>query len=96
MDFYRGGIQGNHRYPPVRYLFFLKSVKNPFQQVVFCPAVNSDVNDMPGAKGFRKGPPFTTVFSDIDDGIKEPAVIDFYISPLFGKKTEYLFSLFPR
>jgi hypothetical protein len=61
---------------------FLRGVKNPFQYSVFCPAVDSDVDGMPGAEGFRKGPPFTAVFTDIDDGIKEPAVIDFYIFPL--------------
>jgi hypothetical protein len=50
---------------------------------------------MPRAEGFREGPPFTAVFADIDDSIKEPAVMDFYISPLLGEKTENLFSLFP-
>lgn len=94
MHFYRCGVQGNHPYPLVRYLFFLKSVKNPFQHAVFGPSVDSDVDGMPGAEGFREGPPFTAVFADIDDGVKEPVVIDFHISPLFGKQTDNFVSLF--
>jgi hypothetical protein len=38
---------------------------------------------MPGSEAFREGSPFTAVFTDIFDGVKESAVIDFYISPLF-------------
>jgi hypothetical protein len=92
MDF---GIQGKDGYPLVRYLFLLKGVKDPFQHAVFCPPVDSDVDGMPRAEGFRESPPFTAVFADIDEGIKEPAVIDFYISPLFGEEPEDLFPLFP-
>jgi hypothetical protein len=55
----------------------------------------SDIDGMPGAEGFREGPPFTAVFADIDEGVKEPAVINFYISPLLREQTENLFSLFP-
>jgi hypothetical protein len=50
---------------------------------------------MPGTEDFRKCPPFTAVFEDIDDGVKEPAIIDFYISSLFRKKVNYFFSAVP-
>jgi hypothetical protein len=49
---------------------------------------------MPGTEGFRERPPFTAVFTDIDDGVKEPAAIDFYISPLFREKGNNFFPLF--
>jgi hypothetical protein len=61
-------------------------VKDTFQHAVFGPSVDSDVDGMPGAEGFREGPPFAAVFADIDDSVKEPAVMDFYISPLFREK----------
>jgi hypothetical protein len=51
---------------------------------------------MPRPEDFRKCPPFTAVFEDIDDGVKEPVIIDFYISSLFRKKVNYFFPLFPR
>jgi hypothetical protein len=94
MHFYRGGIQGNHGYPPVCYLFFLEGVKNPFQDAVFSPPVDSDVDGMPGAEGLRECPPFTTVFADIDERVKEAAVIGFHISPLFREKVNNFFPLF--
>jgi hypothetical protein len=70
-------------------------VENPFQHAVLGPSVDSDVDGMPGSEGFREGPPFAAVFADRDDGVKEPAVIDFYLSPLFGEEPEDLFPLFP-
>jgi hypothetical protein len=94
MHFYRYGIQGDHAYGFDRYLFFLEGVKNPFQHAVFSPSVDSDVDGMPGAEGFREGPPFTAVFADIDERVKEAAVIDFHISPLFRKKGNNFFPLF--
>jgi hypothetical protein len=69
-------------------------VKNPFQDAVFCPAVDSDVDGMPGAEGFRKGPLFTAVFADIDEGIKKLSIIDFHISPLFGEDADNFVPLF--
>jgi hypothetical protein len=58
----------------------------PIQHAVFCPPVDSDIDGMPGTEGFRKGPPFTAVLADSDDGIKEPAVIDFYISVILHEE----------
>jgi hypothetical protein len=71
-------------------------VKNPFQHVVFGPPVDSEVDGMPGAEGFREGRPFTAVFTDIDDGVKEAAIIDLYISPLYGEQADNVVPLFPR
>jgi hypothetical protein len=87
-------IQGNRRYPLARHRFFLKGVKNPLQHAVFCPAIDSDADGAPGAEGFRERPPFAAVFADRDESLKRPAVIDFYISPLFGEKADYFFPLF--
>jgi hypothetical protein len=70
-------------------------VKNPFQHTVFGPPVDSDVDGMPGAEGGGESPPFTAVFADIDYGVKEAAVIDFHVSPLFRKKDNNFFPLFP-
>jgi hypothetical protein len=72
----------------------LKRVKDPFQRPVFGPAVDSDVDGMLEAEGFRERPPFTAVFTDIDDGVKKPTAIDFYISPLFREKGNNFFPLF--
>jgi hypothetical protein len=94
MRFYRGGIPGNHDYPSVWYRFFLEGVKHPFQDAVLSPPVDSDVDGMPGAEGRRERPPFTAVFADIDESVKEATVIDFHISPLFRKKGNNFFSLF--
>jgi hypothetical protein len=69
-------------------------VKNLFQHAVLCLPVDSDAEGMPGAEGLGEGAPFTAVFTDIDYGVKEAAVIDFHISPLFGKKAHNFFPLF--
>jgi hypothetical protein len=50
---------------------------------------------MPGAEGFREGRPFTAVFTEIDDGVKEAAIIDFYISRLYGEQADNVVPLFP-
>jgi hypothetical protein len=50
---------------------------------------------MPGAEGFGESPLFAAVFADIDYGVKEAAVIDFHVSPMFGKKDHNFFPLFP-
>jgi hypothetical protein len=50
---------------PVCYLFFLESLKNPFQDTVFCPPVDSDADGMPWAEGLRERAPFAAVFADI-------------------------------
>jgi hypothetical protein len=71
-------------------------VKNPFQHTIFGPAVDSEVDGMPGTEGFREGPPFTAVFTDTDKSVKEPAIIDLYISRLYGKQADNLVPLFPR
>jgi hypothetical protein len=49
---------------------------------------------MPGAEDLREGPPLAAVFADIDDRVKELAVIDFYLSPLFREKVDNFFPLF--
>jgi hypothetical protein len=69
-------------------------LKNPFQDTVFCPSVDSDADGMPWAEGLRERAPFAAVFADIYYGVKETAVIDFHVSPLFGKKIHNFFPLF--
>jgi hypothetical protein len=76
-------------------LFLPEGLKNPFQDAVFCPPVDSYTDGMPGAEGPGEGTPFTAVLADIDYGVKKAAVIDFHVSPLFGKKVHNFFSLFP-
>jgi hypothetical protein len=49
---------------------------------------------MPGAESLRECPPFTAVFADIDESVKEAAVIGFHLSPLFRKKGNHFFPLF--
>jgi hypothetical protein len=49
---------------------------------------------MPRAEDLREGPPFTAIFTDIDESIKEAVVINFHISPLFRKKVNDSFPLF--
>jgi hypothetical protein len=68
-----------------------ESVKNPFQHAVFSPPVDSDVDGMPGAENRRERPPFTAVFADVEERVKEVAAIDFRISPLFRKKVNNFF-----
>jgi hypothetical protein len=60
---------------------------------VFCPAIDSDIDGMLRAEGFREGPPLAAVFADIADGVKELAGINFYISPLGGEQTDNVVSL---
>jgi hypothetical protein len=72
-------------------LFLPESLKNPFQDAVFCPPVDSDVDGMPEAEGPGEGPPFAAVFANIDYGVWETAVIDFHVSPLFGEKVIIFF-----
>jgi hypothetical protein len=66
-------------------------MKNPFQDAVFCPPVDSDVDGMPGAEGLGECSSFAAVFADVDYGVKEVAVIDSHVSPLFGKKVHNFF-----
>jgi hypothetical protein len=70
-------------------------LKNPFQDAVFRLSVDSDADGVPRAEGLGEGALFTAVFTDIDYGVKEAAVIDFHVSPLFGKKAHNFFSLLP-
>jgi hypothetical protein len=48
---------------------------------------------MPGAEGPGECPPFAAVFADIDYGVRETAIIDFHVSPLFGKKVHNFFAV---
>jgi hypothetical protein len=57
----------------------------------FLPTVDSYTDGMPGAESPGEGPPFAAVFTDIDYGIRETAVIDFHVPPLFGKKVHNFF-----
>jgi hypothetical protein len=50
---------------------------------------------MPRVEGGREGTPCTAVFTDTEDSVKEAAVIDFYISPLYREEPDNFFLLFP-
>jgi hypothetical protein len=69
-------------------------LKNPFQDAVFRLSIDSDADGVLGAEGLGEGAPFTAVFTDIDYGVKEAAVVDFHVSTLFGKKAHNFFPLF--
>jgi hypothetical protein len=49
---------------------------------------------MPGAEGLREGPPFASVFADIDKRVEEATVINFHVPSLFWKKVNNFFPLF--
>jgi hypothetical protein len=48
---------------------------------------------MPGAEGPGESTPFTAVLADIDYGVRKAAVIDFHVSPLFGKRFIIFFAV---
>jgi hypothetical protein len=81
----------------VPYLFFpavwLKITWSFYIYPVFCPAIDSDIDGMLRVDGFREGPLLAAVFADIADGVKELAVINFYISLLGGEQTDNVVSL---
>jgi hypothetical protein len=64
--------------PPERY-GSLQGKKSPVRR--FFGVLHAKCDKLPGAEGLREGPLFTAVFADIDESAKEPAVIDFHISP---------------
>jgi hypothetical protein len=68
-------------------------VKNPFQDPVFGPPVETHIDRMPGAEGFGEGTPGTGVFGHVDDGVNKSGVVNGYVSPLAGKKQEYFLPL---
>jgi hypothetical protein len=66
-------------------------MKHPFQNSLFGPAVDADIDGMPGAEGLGERPSFAAVLTDIDDGVKEEVVFDGNISPLYREKPDDFF-----
>jgi hypothetical protein len=75
-------------------LFHSRGKEHPFQNAFFGPALDTDMDGMPGAEGRGERSPFTTILTDMNDGIEEAVIVDGNISPPRGEMPDYFFPLF--
>jgi hypothetical protein len=62
-------------------------MEHSLQNAACGQAVDTDIANMSRAEGGGEGTPFTAIFTDRDEYVKEAVVIDFYSSSLYGEET---------
>ena len=82
MHFDRGTIQAHGFDVNGQDLFRLEAGENPIQNADLAPAIHPRVDLVPVSKYNKKSPPFTAVFSNIQNGIDDLKITQANVSSL--------------